>query len=59
MTLGLKFLLCLNINFFGFKKALFRYYGFSVAINVFLLGCGQRCLYIPQEWVQAEITVTI
>ena len=32
---GLKFLLCLNRKFFDFKKIQFRYYGFSLAINVF------------------------
>ena len=36
MTLELKFLLCVNGKFFNFKKYLFRYYGFSVAVNVFL-----------------------
>ena len=36
MTSGLKFLLCVNGKFFDFKKASFKCYGFSVAINVFL-----------------------
>ena len=36
MTFGLKFLLWLNGKLFDFKKTSFRYYGFSVAINVFL-----------------------
>ena len=40
MNLGLKLLLCLNGQFSDFKIYLFRYYGFSVAINVFL-----------QDWV--------
>ena len=40
MNLGLKFLLCLNGNFFNFKKTPFRYYGgFKVAINAFLWNC--------------------
>ena len=38
MTLGLKFILCLNGKRFDFKKTLSRYYGFSVAINLFLWG---------------------
>ena len=36
MTLRLKFLLWLNGKLFDFKKTSFRYYGFSVVINVFL-----------------------
>ena len=36
MTLGLKFILWLNVKLFDFKTTSFRYYGFSVAINVFL-----------------------
>ena len=40
MTLGLKFLLWLSRKLSDFKKASFRYYGFSVAINVFLWDCG-------------------
>ena len=42
---GLKFLLCLNRKFFDFKKIQFRYYGFSLAINVFFWDGWQRCLY--------------
>ena len=40
MNLGLKFLLCLNGKLFDFSKSLFRYYGFSLAINVCLWDCG-------------------
>ena len=36
MTLGLKFLLGPNRKFFDIKKNSFRYFGFSVVINVFL-----------------------
>ena len=36
MTLGLKFLLCLNGKLFDFKKTSFIYCGFSVVISVFL-----------------------
>ena len=36
MNLGLKCFLCLKWKYFYFKKSSFRYYGFSVVINVFL-----------------------
>ena len=45
MPLGLKFLLTLNGKLFDFKKSSFRYYGFSVAVNIL------------QRWVETEITV--
>ena len=57
MTLGLKFLLCLNGHFFNSKKTLFMYYGFSVATNVYCEVVGK--VFVSQEWVQAEIIVTI
>ena len=37
---GWNFFLFLNRKFSDFKKTSFRYYRFSVAINVFLWGCG-------------------
>ena len=36
MTLELKFLLCLNEKYFDFKKALFIYYGFLIAMDTSL-----------------------
>ena len=36
MTFALKFLSCKNGRISDFKKTSFRYYVFSVAINVFL-----------------------
>ena len=36
MTLGLKFLLFLKKKMLDFKKKIFRYYAFSVAIDAFL-----------------------
>ena len=40
MSLGLKFLLCLNEKYFDFKKKPFRYYGFSIAIETFFVTVG-------------------
>ena len=40
MTLGLKFLLCLNGKFFDFKNTPSRYYEFLVGIKAFLWDCG-------------------
>ena len=34
------YMFCLNGKFFDFRKNSFRYYGFSVAINVFLAVCA-------------------
>ena len=45
MSLGLKFLLCLNEKYFDLKKKPFRYYGFSIAIETFFCDCGYRCFY--------------
>ena len=68
MTLGLKFLLCLNGKFFDFKKTSFRYYGLSVEINVFLWGCFyhkdgcRQVLYLHDRtsqhmlWMQCNIS---
>ena len=44
MTLGLKFLLCLNGKFSDFKRTSFIYYEFSIAINVFLQDFKGVCI---------------
>ena len=54
----MKFLLCLNGKFFDFRKTSFRYYGFSVATNVFLLGLCVMA-FASQEKVKTAITVTV
>ena len=41
---------------FDFKKASFKYHGFSVAIYVFLRICGER-VKVSQGWLESEITV--
>ena len=56
MTLGLKFLLCINGKVFDLKKNPFRYYVFSVAINVFLWDCGVK-VFVSEGWEQAETAV--
>ena len=50
--------ICLNGKFFDFRKTSFRYYGFSVATNVFLWGFLVT-VFVSQERVKAAITVTI
>ena len=52
MSLGFKFLQCLNGKFFNFKKIPFRYYGFLVAIGAFLWNCRLRCLYHKDRYKQ-------
>ena len=54
MTLGLKFFLSVNEKFFDYKNSSFRYYGFSVTINVFWRDSDP--LY-HKGWVQAETKV--
>ena len=43
---------------FDFRKTSFRYYGFSVATNVFLRGFWV-VVFVSQERVKEAITVTI
>ena len=47
-----------KVKAFDFKKASFKYHGFSVAIYVFLRICGERVkVFVSQGWLESEITV--
>ena len=56
MTLWLKFLFYLNGKFFDLKKTPFRYYWFSVSVNVFLWDRPWVKVFVSQVWIQVQIT---